>query len=57
MHVLGQFIGDYEGARLLHFFAMAGIVLFVFVHVLMVVLVPRTFPSMFTGRIKTRSAT
>ena len=57
MHALGQFIGDYEGARLLHFFAMSGIVLFVFVHVLMVVLVPRTFPSMFTGRIKTRSAT
>ena len=49
---LGQFIGDYEGARLLHFFAMAAIAFIVFVHVLMVVLVPRTFPTMFTGRIK-----
>jgi thiosulfate reductase cytochrome b subunit len=49
---LGQFIGDYEGARLLHFFAMASIAFIVFVHVLMVVLVPRTFPTMFTGRIK-----
>ena len=48
---LGQFIGDYEGARLLHFFAMAAIAFIVFVHVLMVVLVPRTFPTMITGRL------
>jgi len=51
----GQFIGDYEGAQLLHFFAMAGVFLIVVVHIVMVVLVPRTFPSMFTGRIR-RSA-
>jgi thiosulfate reductase cytochrome b subunit len=51
----GQFIGDYEGARLLHFFAMSGVVFIVIVHVVMVALVPRTFPSMFTGRIR-RSA-
>ena len=51
----GQFIGDYEGAQLLHFFAMAGVFFIVAVHILMVVLVPRTFPSMFTGRIR-RSA-
>ena len=49
---LGQWMGDYEGARLLHFFAMAAIAFIVFVHVVMVVLVPRTFPTMFTGRIK-----
>src|SRR5256714_15688882 len=49
---LGQWMGDYEGAHLLHFFAMAAIAFIVFVHVLMVVLVPRTFPPMFTGRIK-----
>ena len=48
----GQFMGDYEGARLLHFFSMAAIAFIVFVHVAMVVLVPRTFPTMFTGRIK-----
>jgi len=51
----GQFIGDYEGAQLLHFFAMAAVFFIVVVHILMVVLVPRTFPSMFTGRIR-RSA-
>jgi thiosulfate reductase cytochrome b subunit len=51
----GQFIGDYEGARLLHFFAMAGVGLIVVVHIAMVALVPRTFPSMFTGRVR-RSA-
>lgn len=49
---LGQYLGDYEGARLLHFWAMAAIAFIVFVHVVMVVLVPRTFPTMFTGRIK-----
>jgi thiosulfate reductase cytochrome b subunit len=49
---LGQFIGDYEGARLLHFFAMAAIFCIVLVHVAMVILVPRTFPTMFTGRYK-----
>jgi thiosulfate reductase cytochrome b subunit len=49
---IGMWMGDYEGARYLHFIAMAGVVFFVIVHVLMVALVPRTFPSMFTGRIK-----
>jgi thiosulfate reductase cytochrome b subunit len=49
---LGQFMGDYEGARYLHFFAMVAIAFIVFVHVVMVILVPRTFPTMFTGRIK-----
>jgi thiosulfate reductase cytochrome b subunit len=49
----GQFMGDYEGARLLHFFAMAGVFLIVVAHVVMVALVPRTFPSMITGRVKT----
>jgi thiosulfate reductase cytochrome b subunit len=51
-HALGVLMGDYEGARLLHFFAMAALVLFVLVHVAMVLLVPRTLPSMFTGRVK-----
>jgi thiosulfate reductase cytochrome b subunit len=49
---LGQWIGDYEGARYLHFFAMAAIAFIVAVHVLMVILVPRTFPTMITGRVK-----
>ena len=45
-------MGDYEGARLLHFFCMAGLVLFIVVHVLMVILVPKTFLTMITGRLK-----
>jgi thiosulfate reductase cytochrome b subunit len=44
-------MGDYEGARLLHFFCMAGLALFVLVHVAMVVLVPKTFLTMITGRL------
>lgn len=51
-HTLGLLMGDYEGARYVHFFAMAVLVLFVLVHVIMAVLVPRTFPSMFTGRVR-----
>ena len=54
-YAIGQFIGDYEGARILHFFAMALMVLIVCVHIVMVILVPRTFPTMLTGR--TRRAT
>ncbi len=49
---MGILMGDYEGARLLHFFCMAGIVLFVLVHVAMVVLVPKTFLTMITGKLK-----
>jgi thiosulfate reductase cytochrome b subunit len=45
-------MGGYEGARLVHFFAMATLVLIVVVHVVMVILVPRTFPSMITGRVR-----
>ena len=45
-------MGGYEGARPVHFFAMAILVLIVTVHVIMVILVPRTFPSMITGRVR-----
>jgi len=51
-HAIGRFIGDYEGARVLHFLAMALMVFIVLVHILMVILVPRTFPTMITGRAK-----
>jgi thiosulfate reductase cytochrome b subunit len=54
-HALGMLMGDYEGARYIHFFAMAALVFFVLVHVAMVALVPRTFPSIITGRIKTKA--
>jgi thiosulfate reductase cytochrome b subunit len=50
LYWLASLMGDYEGARLMHFFAMAAVVLIVLVHVLMVILVPRTFPTMITGR-------
>lgn len=49
---LGALMGGFEGARILHFFAMAAIVLFVFVHVVMVAIVPRTFLPMLTGYAK-----
>ena len=48
-------MGGYEGARLVHFFAMSTVVSIVLVHILMVILVPRTFPSMITGRIGSAS--
>ena len=52
LYWLAALMGDYEGARFVHFFAMAGMALIVVVHVVMVILVPRTFPTMFTGRIR-----
>jgi thiosulfate reductase cytochrome b subunit len=52
LHWLAMLMGDYEGARVVHFFTMVAVVLIVIVHVIMVILVPRTFPTMFTGRIR-----
>ena len=49
---LAALMGGYEGARLLHFFAMSLVVFIVVVHVVMVALVPRTFPTMITGRLR-----
>jgi thiosulfate reductase cytochrome b subunit len=49
---LAALMGGYEGARLVHFVAMALMVLFVLVHVIMVALVPRTFLPMLTGHAK-----
>ena len=42
--------GGYEGARLVHFFAMAAIVLFLVLHVIMALLVPKSLRAMITGR-------
>jgi thiosulfate reductase cytochrome b subunit len=47
---LAALMGGYEGARLVHFICMAALVLIVIVHVVMVALVPRTLPTMITGR-------
>ena len=53
--VLGALMGDYPGARLIHFLCMAGIVLFVLIHVFMVMIVPHTFNSMWSGRARKTS--
>jgi thiosulfate reductase cytochrome b subunit len=49
---LAAVMGGYEGARVVHFIAMSLVVLIVIVHVVMVALVPRTFPTMITGRLR-----
>jgi thiosulfate reductase cytochrome b subunit len=49
---LAALMGGYEGARLVHFIAMSLVVVIVVVHVVMVALVPRTFPTMITGRLR-----
>ncbi len=48
--LLRELLGGYETARRIHFFAMAGIVGFFVVHVVMVALVPRTLVTMIRGR-------
>ena len=55
LQALAALMGGYDGARLVHFLAMTLTVFIVFVHVVMVVMVPQTFPSMFTGRIRSGS--
>ena len=47
---LGALMGDYPGARLVHFLCMAAIVSFAVIHVAMVMVVPQTFIPMWTGR-------
>ena len=49
LHWLASLMGDYEGARLVHFAAMSAVALIVLIHVAMVGLVPRTFPTMIMG--------
>lgn len=48
--VLRELLGGYEGARWVHFIAMAALVGFVAVHLVMVLLVPRTLVYMVRGR-------
>jgi thiosulfate reductase cytochrome b subunit len=48
--LLRDLMGGYEGARRVHFFAMAALVAFVAGHLLMVALVPRTLVAMIRGR-------
>jgi thiosulfate reductase cytochrome b subunit len=46
---ISDLFGGFFISRIVHFVAMAGIVLFLAVHVLLVALVPRVLPPMITG--------
>jgi thiosulfate reductase cytochrome b subunit len=46
---LAVLFGGYEGARLVHFFAMAAIVAFLVLHVVMALLVPKSLRAMIRG--------
>ncbi len=48
--LLRDLLGGYELARRIHFLAMAALVAFVAVHLVMVALVPRTLLTMLSGR-------
>jgi len=48
--LLRGLLGGYDAARHVHFFAMAGLVSFVALHLAMVALVPRTLLTMLRGR-------
>jgi thiosulfate reductase cytochrome b subunit len=50
MSTLAMALGGYEAARRIHFVAMAGIVTFTVIHLVMVMLIPRTLIGMITGR-------
>ena len=42
--------GGFDLARVIHFLGMAGIVLFLIIHIALVIIVPKTVPTMITGR-------
>lgn len=46
---LAWLFGGYDGARVVHFFGMTAIVLFLIIHLALVALVPSTFLPMITG--------
>jgi thiosulfate reductase cytochrome b subunit len=47
---LAALLGGYEGARLVHFFAMAFIAVFLVVHVVVALIVPKSLRAMILGR-------
>lgn len=47
---LAALFGGYEGARLVHFFAMVAIVLFLVLHVVMAFVVPKSLRAIIRGR-------
>jgi thiosulfate reductase cytochrome b subunit len=46
-------LGGFDVARVVHFLGMAGIALFLVVHIALVIIVPKTLPTMITGRAPT----
>ncbi|WP_052284304.1 cytochrome b/b6 domain-containing protein [Kluyvera genomosp. 1] len=48
--LLRELLGGYDAARYIHFFCMSAMGLFVVIHLLMVLLVPRTLLAMLRGR-------
>jgi thiosulfate reductase cytochrome b subunit len=42
--------GGFDAARVIHFLGMTAIVLFLMVHIALVIVVPKTLPTMITGR-------
>ena len=55
---LAWLMGGFDNARIVHFLAMAGIVGFFFVHILLVIIVPKTLPPMIVGgRVEDAEAT
>ena len=48
--LLRELMGDYDNARIVHFLAMVAVLAFTVVHVVMVVLVSKTFLLMIRGR-------
>jgi thiosulfate reductase cytochrome b subunit len=50
LHELTSLFGGYDAARYVHFFAMAAIVGFIAIHVVMALLVPKSLRAMVTGR-------
>lgn len=47
---LADLLGGYDAARYVHFFAMAAILAFLVLHIVMAILVPKSLRAMITGR-------
>lgn len=54
--LLRELLGGYDMARRIHFYGMAAMVAFVIVHLIMVMLVPRSLLTMLSGRSTLRHA-
>jgi thiosulfate reductase cytochrome b subunit len=55
LQALANLMGGYETARRVHFLAMAGLVLFIAIHLALIVIVPSTLPGMITGRARVQA--